>query len=157
MLQNPEIILHNLPNDGTFRGAAANLGIPAVTLELRDPHVFQYDVISDALLGARNVLYDLGMLEGQVEHTVETTRVCPTSNWWHTDEGGIRTVIPKVGQVVEPGDTLAEVRSVFGTLTKTYHSDKKGVIIGKSVHPINPTGSRIVHLGHDPQIVPCRV
>lgn len=157
MLQNPDIILHNLPNDGTFRGAAANLGIPAVTLELRDPHVFQHDVISDALLGVRNVLYDLGMLEGQVKHTVETTRVCLTSNWWYTDEGGILTVIPEVGQVVEPGDTLAEVRSVFGTLTKTYHSDKKGVIIGKSVHPINPTGSRIVHLGHDPKIVPCRV
>ncbi len=83
--------------------------------------------------------------------------VCPKSNWWYTDEGGILTVIPKLGQLVAPGDTLAEVRSVFGTLTKTYRSDKVGVIIGKSVSPINPTGSRIVHLGHNPKIVSCKV
>lgn len=157
LLQNPEIILHNLPNDGTFRGAAADLGIPAITLELRDPHVFQHDVIRDALLGVRNVLFDLHMLEGTVAHTVETTLVCQQSNWWYTDEGGILTVAPTLGQLIAPGDILAEVRSVFGTPTKTYRSDRKGVIIGKSVSPINPTGSRIVHLGHDPERVPCRV
>lgn len=157
LLQNPEIILHNPPNDGTFRGAAANLEIPAITLELRDPHVFQRDVINDALTGVRNVLYDLDMVEGQVDHTVETTLVCKKSNWLYTDEGGILKVVPELGQLIAPGDTLAEVRTVFGTPTKIYESDKRGVVIGKSVSPINPTGSRILHLGHDPERVSCRV
>lgn len=157
LLQNPEIILHNLPNDGTFRGAAADLDIPAITLELRDPHVFQRDVIKDALIGVYNVLYDLSMLEGMLNHTVETTRVCQKSEWLYTDEGGILSVIPQLGQLVEPGETLAEVRSVFGTITKAYHSQQKGIVIGKSVSPINPTGSRILHLGHHPAVVSCRV
>lgn len=157
LLQNPEIILHNSPNDGTFRGAAANLGIPAITLELRDPHVFQRDVIIDALTGVRNVLFDLNMLDGEVLHTVETTLVCQSSNWLYTDEGGILSVSPELAQLIAPGDILGEVRSVFGTLTKVYPSTKHGVVIGKSVSPINPTGSRILHLGHDPERVPCRI
>ncbi|MEQ8704865.1 MAG: succinylglutamate desuccinylase/aspartoacylase family protein [Phaeodactylibacter sp.] len=157
ILQNPEIILHNLPNDGTFRGAAADLGIPAITLELRDPHVFQRDVIKEALIGVWNVLFDLNMLEGAIRHTVDTTWLCRQSNWLYTDEGGILTVRAGLGQVIGPGDTLAEVRSVFGTLTKTYSADRKGVVIGKSVSPINPTGSRILHLGYAPESIPCKI
>ncbi len=155
ILQNPQIILHNEPNDGTFRGAAASMGIHAITLELRDPHVFQQDVIQDALVGIRNVLYDLEMIEGEVACSHATTYLCPSSQWLYTDEGGILEVIPGVVELVEAGAAVANVRDIFGHLIKTYRSREKGIVIGKSVNPVNQTGSRIIHLGRQPQAVPC--
>ncbi len=152
-LQNPEIILHNKPNDGTFRGAASSLGIHAITLELRDPHVFQFEVIEDALQGINNVIYYLNMLKGEIKVCSDPIVLCQRSYWMHTDEGGILQVIPRVCEEVKKGQLVAEVRSIFGKLNREYHAPEDGIIIGKSVDPINPTGSRIIHLGVKMSIV----
>ncbi len=146
-LQNPEIILHNKANDGTFRGAANSMGIHAITLELKDPHIFQFDVIDDALTGIRNVAHDLKMTEGEIKVTAPKTILCDSSYWIYTDEGGILQVLPKVCEKISRGQPIAEVRTIFGRVTRTYHAPEDGIIIGKSVDPINPTGSRIIHLG----------
>ncbi|MCB0571247.1 MAG: succinylglutamate desuccinylase/aspartoacylase family protein [Phaeodactylibacter sp.] len=150
-LQNPEIILHNPPNDGTFRGAASHLGIHAITLELRDPHIFQFDIIEDALVGIRNVMYDLNMLEGEIFCPISTITLCDRSYWIYTDEGGILDVMPKVREMVQKDNLIAEVRTIFGKLSKQYFAPEDGVIIGKSINPINQTGSRILHLGINPR------
>jgi len=146
-LQNPDIILHNKPNDGTFRGAASSLGIPAITLELRDPHVFQLDVIEGALQGINNVIYHLNMLKGDIIVNSAPIVLCQRSYWMHTDEGGILQVIPQVCEEVKKGQLIAEVRGIFGKLVREYHAPEDGIVIGKSVDPINPTGTRIIHLG----------
>lgn len=156
-LQNPDIILHNPPNDNTFRGAAAHNGIYAITLELKDPHVFQFDVIEEALTGLYNVLYDLKMLDGHIVCPVENTILCDSSYWMYTDEGGILEVYPRVGQLVQPGEIVAEVKTIFGKITKTYRASDAGIVIGKSVNPVNQTGSRILHLGLNPREIPCLV
>jgi predicted deacylase len=149
-LQNPDIILHNPPNDGTFRGAAADLGIHAITLELRDPHVFQSGVIEDALQGLRHVLYDLDMLEGP-KIDPQSTILCDSSYWIYTDEGGILEVLPDIRQEVKTGAPIAIIRDVFGQKVKTLEAPEPGIVIGKSVSPVNQTGSRILHLGLSPK------
>lgn len=154
-LQNPEIILNNPANDGTFRGAAAHKGIKSITLELRDPHVFQFDVIEDALIGVYNVLYDLKMLDGYIVCPVKNTILCERSYWVYTDEGGILNVFPKVKQYLQKGEKIAEVRSIFGKIIKEYFAPEDGIVIGKSVDPVNQTGSRILHLGIQPREIPC--
>lgn len=155
-LQNPEIILHNPANDGTFRGTASSLGIQAITLELKDPHVFQFDVVNDALIGVWNVIYDIGMMEGNIYCPMESTTLCEHSYWLYTDEGGILHVPPRIGEHIRKGELIAEVRTVFGKLVKQYHAPEDGVVIGKSVDPINQTGSRILHLGLNFREIPCR-
>ncbi len=151
-LQNPDIILHNPPNDGTFRGAASDRGIHAITLELRDPHVMQSDVIADALSGIRNVIYDLGMLPG-APAPLKPTVLCPDSYWMYTDEGGILEVLPNLVQQVPKDEPIARVRDVFGQVVRTYQAPEDGIVIGKSVYPVNQTGSRILHLGLRPEKV----
>ncbi|MBK8878213.1 MAG: succinylglutamate desuccinylase/aspartoacylase family protein [Haliscomenobacter sp.] len=150
-LQNPEILLHNKANDGTFRGAASAMGIEAITLELRDPHVFQQNVIAEALVGIRNVLYDLGMLEGAIQMHEKPTLLCESSYWIYTDEGGILEVFPSVGSFVQKGALIAEVRNIFGQLHRQYVAPEYGVVIGKGIDPISPTGGRILHLGIRPK------
>ncbi len=154
-LQNPDIILHNPPGDGTFRGAANSLGIHAITLELRDPHVFQSGVIEDALLGIRNILYDLDMLDGEILCPATHTTLCERSYWMYTDEGGILEVLPRVRDVVPKGARIAVVRNIFGKASREYFAPDDGIVIGKSISPINQTGSRILHLGVNPRQIPC--
>ncbi len=154
-LQNPEIILHNPANDGTFRGTASSLEIRSITLELRDPHVFQFDIIEDALVGIRNVLYDFNMLEGSIVCPVKNTILCDRSYWIYTDEGGILEVFPSVKAMIKKGELIAEVRNIFGKLIKQYRAPEDGIVIGKSINPINQTGSRILHIGINPREIPC--
>ncbi len=154
-LQNSEIILSNLASDSTLRGAAAQIGIKAITLELRDPGIFQHEVIQTALVGVRNILYDFGFLEGIVACPAKNTVLCKGSYWLYTDEGGILDILPKVTDLVKKGQKLAEVKSIFGETVKEYLAPQDGIIIGRSINPINQTGSRIVHLGLDPREIPC--
>lgn len=156
-LQGPEIIVHNPPNDKTLRGVATSLGIPSITAELRDPQRFQADVIEAGLIGMRNVLHDLDMLQGAISCPVEETILCSGSHWLYTDEGGLLAVLPRPGDLLTEGQPIAEVRTIFGEVTKTYHAPSDGVVIGRSVNPINQTGSRILHIGHEPKPIPCLV
>lgn len=154
-LCNPDIIVHNVPADRTLRGTAAARGIKSVTVELRDPAVFQDAVIEDGLLGIRNVMVDLGMVEGSIVCPVQETILCRSSQWLYTDEGGILYVLPRVGQQVAEGEVIAEVRTIFGEPIKQYRAPGPGVVVGKSVNPLNQTGSRILHLGQELRTLPC--
>ncbi|MFK7978800.1 MAG: hypothetical protein AB8G86_02360 [Saprospiraceae bacterium] len=65
----------------------------------------------------------------------------------YTDTGGIMTVQPKVTDLVKKGEIIATMRNMFGDLVREYHAPEDGIVIGKSVNPINHTGGRILHLG----------
>jgi predicted deacylase len=147
LLQNAQIIVHNPPNDGTLRGTADDMGIPAITVEVGNPNTFQRGLIRDGLTGIHNLLGDLGMTNEEVEKIDTSTVLCQSSHWVYTDTGGIVTVFPQVTDMVEKGEVIASIRNVFGDLIKEYTSPEDGVVIGKSVSPINQTGGRILHLG----------
>ncbi len=146
-LQQPQIILHDPPSDYTLRGAAAERGIPAITVELRDPHRFQADPIRRTVIGVRRALSHVGMLPTKkVSERVEPV-ICQESSWIYTDCGGFLSVLPDVADRVQQGELIARQTNVFGDLIREYFAPVDGVIIGKSINPVSPTGARIVHLG----------
>jgi predicted deacylase len=146
-LQNAQIIVHNPPNDGTLRGTADDMGIPAITLEVGNPNTFQKGMIRDGLTGIHNMLDYLGMLDCKKEEPEEETVFCKNSYWIYTDTGGILRVLPEVTDFVKKGETIATLNNVFGELIQTYYAPEDGIVIGKSTSPINQTGGRILHLG----------
>ena len=156
-LHNPEIILNNDPKDSTLRGYAEELGITAVTLELRDSQIIQDRVVEDGINGVKNVLYDLEMLEGTIDSRRDETVLCDSSYWIYSDEGGILDVHPSVAALITEGQEIAQVNNIFGEITRKYTAPESGIVIGKSINPINQTGSRILHLGLNPRKVPCLV
>jgi uncharacterized protein len=147
LLQGAQIIVHNPPNDGTLRGTADALGIPAITLEVGNPNTFQKGMIRDGLTGIHNLLGDLGMTNATVEKLSGNTVRCRTSYWIYTDTGGIMTVHPKIADTVAAGQVIATLRNIFGDVVREYTAPEAGIVIGKSVSPINQTGGRILHLG----------
>jgi predicted deacylase len=147
LLQYPQIIVHNPPSDRTLRGTAGEMGIPAITLEVGNPSTFQKGLIRDSLTGIHNILGHFGMLDCELEESDEETIICKKSYWIYTDRGGIMAVHPKVTDLVKKGEVIATMRNIFGDVAKEYHAPEDGIVIGKSVSPINQTGGRILHLG----------
>ncbi|MFK7810668.1 MAG: succinylglutamate desuccinylase/aspartoacylase family protein [Saprospiraceae bacterium] len=147
LLQNAQIIVNNPPSDGTLRGAADEMNIPAITLEVGNPNTFQKGLIRDGLTGLHNLLGYMKMIDCEVEDHDEETVLCKKSYWIYSDTGGILTTFPKVTDLVKKGDVIATMRNMFGDLVKEYLAPEDGIVIGKSVSPINQTGGRILHLG----------
>lgn len=147
MLQNAQIVVHNPPYDGTLRGAAESHDIHAITLEVGNPNSFQKGYIRTGLTGIHNFLIHLGMTQGEIELGDNLPVICDRSYWLYTDRGGILTVLPQVAEVVEKDQVVARIHNIFGDLIKEYIAPERGIVIGKSVSPINQTGGRILHLG----------
>ena len=147
LLQNAQIIVHNPPSDGTLRGTADEMGIPAITLEVGNPNTFQKGLIREGLTGIHNLLGYLKMIDCEIETAEIPSVLCQRSYWIYTDTGGILTIHPDVTELVKKGQIIATMRNIFGDLVKEYHSPEDGIVIGKSVSPINQTGGRILHLG----------
>lgn len=72
---------------------------------------------------------------------------CGRSYWIYTNAGGLLEVFPQITDRVKAGQRIAIVRNVFGDIIREYEAPEDGIIIGKSVNPVNQTGGRIVHLG----------
>ena len=147
LLQNPQLIVHNPPSDGTLRGAAAALDIPAITLEVGNPSVYQKKLIRSGLAGVHNVLSHLNITDDEIEPPATAPIICRKSYWLYTDTGGLLTVEVELLQSVKAGQVVATLRDVFGRVKKRFKAPEAGVVIGKSTNPVNSSGGRILHLG----------
>lgn len=146
-LQRPQIIVHNPPIDRTLRGAAASLGIPAITVEIGNPQRFHGEYIRSATRGVRAVMAEMGMIKARSMEIRTEPVVCASSYWLYTQHGGLLTVEPKVAQPIAAGATIARMTDIFGDHVATYEAPEAGVCIGHSVNPVAMTGARILHLG----------
>lgn len=147
LLQNADIIVHNPPLDGTLRGAADALDIPAITLEVGNPNTFQKRLIRSGIEGIHNVLCHLGMIDDELEVAEKETVICKRSYWLYTDMGGLLTIRANLLDRLGKNQDVATLRDIFGRKIRDFHVPDAGIVIGKSVSPVNQSGGRILHLG----------
>jgi predicted deacylase len=147
--QYPEIILHNEPTDGTLRGAMMGRGVPAITIELGNPQRLQRGVVRMGTDGLLNIMRRLDMLEHELQEATRKRKpvVCLSSQWMYTQSGGVLRVFPDLGQKVKEDDLVGRVDDIYGNTLEELHTEAAGIVIGKSLNPVNPTGSRILNLG----------
>lgn len=146
-LQRPQIIVHNPPSDRTLRGAAMDLGIPAITVEIGDPQRFQPNYIRSARVGIRSMLSDARMLPKRKIAELAEPVLCERSYWIYTDRGGLLDVLPEATALLAKGEVIARLRNAFGDITRVFEAPEDGVVVGKSVNPVGQTGARVLHLG----------
>jgi predicted deacylase len=146
-LLRPELLLHNPAADKTLRGAAMELGIPAITVEIGNPQRFQQRYIRRTLQGLRALLGDLGLLAKKRYVEGAPPVVCRRSGWLYTSSGGLLTVLPELLDRVERGEPIARMTNIFGDRLEEFLAPSDGVVIGRSVNPVGGSGARILHLG----------
>lgn len=144
----PQILLHNPPSDRTLRGTAMELGIPAVTLEIGNPHRFQKRYIQASLTGLRGLMGELGLMPKRVLAEGPSPVVCRSSEWLYTDRGGFLQLGPDVTDFVAGGEVVARLTDPYGDVVSEYVAPRAGIVIGHSVEPVGQSGARILHLGH---------
>ena len=146
-LQNAQIIVNNSPSDGTLRGAADELQIPAITLEVGNPNMYQKSMIRSGMVGIHNVLSHIGMTGDEIIKSDHETVQCLDSYWIYTNNGGLLQVHAQLLELVEKNQKIATIKDVFGRTVEEYFAPENGIVVGKSVSPVNQTGGRILHLG----------
>lgn len=147
LLQNAQIIVNNSPSDGTLRGAADALDIPAITLEVGNPNTYQRRMIRSGMTGIHNVLSFLGMTNDELIPHDNEAIACHDSHWIYTQNGGLLQVHADLMDIVDEGQKIATIKNVFGSTIEEYFAPYRGIVIGKSISPVNQTGGRILHLG----------
>ena len=147
LLQCPQIIVHNKGKDGTLRSAAAQLGIPSITVEVGNPQLFQRKLIRFSLVGIHNILSYLNMIPADPDEPQETPVICRKSQWIYTDVGGLLNIPVEITQRVERKQLIGRVHNVFGDLVKKFFAPEAGIVVGKSTNPVAQSGARVVHLG----------
>ena len=145
-LFNPEIILYIRGGDGTLRSAARRRKIPAITVEAGNPNVLQGRMVFDGEMGLRNVMINLGMIDGEVTLT-RTPTICHSSRWLRTTGGGILETKFKLGELVEKKQLLATTIDPFGNPRQLYYAPYSGIVIGRAEYPVAIPGTRFCHLG----------
>ncbi len=149
-LQKTQIIVNKYDEEGTLRAWANSNNIPAITIEIGNPSVFQHTLINATLEGIKNTLVHLEMLEGEVKDLVtKDVTVCNSSYWIYSKSGGIVDVLPKLTDRINKGQVIAIIYNVFGEVKDKIIANKDGIVIGKNIRPNCEAGTRILHLGVD--------
>jgi len=109
--------------------------------------VYQKKLIRSGLVGVHNVLSHLGMTDDEILEPTVPTILCKKSYWVYTTTGGLLQVHVDLLERVKAGQLIASLRNVFGEMVQEYFAPEDGVVIGKSISPVNQSGGRILHLG----------
>lgn len=146
-VQHAEIIVNNTGPDGTLRGACMQRGIPSITVEAGNPQQYQPKMVTRSVEGILNVMAKLGMVQRPVSSPRIQPVVCKGSYWIYTESGGVLEVFPHLCDRIAAGQLVARVSDVYGNVVEEYRAPTDGIVIGRSVNPVNQTGSRVLHVG----------
>lgn len=113
---------------GAAYAAAAAAGIPAVIAEAGQQGIYDQESVARHLHGLRNVLTRMGMLTGIVERKVRPTYLTGTK-WLHTDRDAAYHPFVEVGEQVEEGQTIGELRDLFNDALQVLKAPATGPVL----------------------------
>lgn len=152
-LVGPDIIKMDKGDAGTVENTLTDDGVPAITLELGRPELFDDVMIARAEAGLTNLMRELRMLPGRVNPP--PARLFVTNDTMAaraTQPGWARLLLP-IGAPVVKDQPIAEIRDVFGRLLETVVAPVDGRINMVATDPRTAQGgtvARIVWWSPDP-------
>ncbi|MCY3414423.1 MAG: succinylglutamate desuccinylase/aspartoacylase family protein [Candidatus Heimdallarchaeota archaeon] len=149
MMQHVDIVVsakESIAGGGTLRNTAAHLGIPAITLELGNPQVFQEKIQQNAYKGILNIMRECGMISS--EKSIPSKQiVCSNSYWIRVRDGGILMVHPKLIDLVKKDEVIATLYDIYGREELQFRAPEDGIVIGINKNPVVSSGERVLYLG----------
>ncbi|MBU6165118.1 MAG: succinylglutamate desuccinylase/aspartoacylase family protein [Alphaproteobacteria bacterium] len=149
----PDIIKMDKGERGTVENSLTDDGVPAITLELGRPEVFDDAMIARAEAGLLNLMRELKMLPGRVLPPPASLFVANSIMAARATRPGWARLLLPLGAAVKKDQPLAEVRDGFGRLIETVASPADGRIAMIATDPRTDAGgtlARIVWWSPDP-------
>ncbi len=131
---------------GSLRRAAANAGIPAVTLEVGEPLRLQAEEVETGMRGIRSLMDALGMLPSNWRWSRQQA-VFYRSHWLRAPRGGILFAVVKPGDRVSKGDLLGTVTDPVTNERSEIRSRADGRILGMALNQVVMPGFAAFHIG----------
>lgn len=153
-LVRPDMIKLDPGQKGTLETALNEAGIPAITLELGAPKVFQRDMIARGVEGVKNVMRDMGMLEGAPKLEGPAPYVGNQAVSVRARRGGIANVLVSIGDEVKAGQPVATISDPFGRVTDRYAAPIAGRVVSIGDDPLREPGGllvRVLTMSSDPR------
>jgi predicted deacylase len=140
-----EIIMDSPGSPRTLRGAATRAGVPTIILEAGETFRFQRNMVAHGVMGVRNVLGSLGMIEEKPRQP-RLRVIVKVTDWARSERGGIADILVRPGQIVYEGDEIASITNPFGREVFSVRSPLTGLIIGITTVPMVNPGDAICHI-----------
>ena len=151
-LIGPDIIKLDRGTMGTVETEMNRDGVPAITLELGRPEVFDPVMVARAVAGIKRVMADMEMLVVAPPRTtvpfVGNKLAVVTAT-----RGGFAHVLVALGGTVTKGDVVATISDAFGRVIETVRAPESGRVNTVVTDPLHDPGDmllRIVFVSDDP-------
>ncbi|MCP5014815.1 MAG: succinylglutamate desuccinylase/aspartoacylase family protein [Ketobacter sp.] len=139
-------VLHHRGGSGTLRRAAADSGIPAITMETGGPHSLDQESVSHGVKGMKNVLHNLGMYK-TVRLWLIPQPVFYQSTWVRSNQGGIMLSKVVLDEKVKKGQLLGRVIDPITNTSSDIISPLNGIVLGKALDQVVSPGFATFHIG----------
>jgi len=141
-----ELILNRKGPKKALRPEACAVGCPTIVLEGGEVWKVEPTIVEYAVQGIKNVLIELGMIDGiplvpRHQITVKKTK------WVRAERGGFLQFHVAPGDIVEKGQSLASNTSLLGREQNVLSSPFDGVVLGMTTLPAVSPGEPVCHIG----------
>lgn len=150
----PDIIKLDPGEKGTIENELTRDGVPAITLELGRPEVFDTAMIDRVIAGIRNLMREMGMLTGPVVPRSPATFTGNIQTQVRAPRAGLATLLTPLGSDVREGQQIAAIVDAFGRRIATVTAPVSGRISTIFTDPRRERGDmivRIIHNSDDPK------
>ncbi len=148
-----EHVIHNIGQPGTLRRAANDAGIPAVLYEAGEPGRIDKKEIERGVAAITAVLSSLGMAQSDAVTPV-AQRMYGRTQWVRSDASGIYVPFVALGDVVEPGQPVAEITDPFSSERAEIRAPIAGLVIGMALGQVVIPGFALLHIGIEAEPAP---
>jgi len=132
---------------GSLRTAAADAGIPAVTLEAGRPLELEQSDIDQGIRSVESLMDALGMIKKRKFWEFKPEPMYYRSRWVRAKEGGMLFSNVELGQRVHEGDLLGKVTDPITNAKTDIYSPFNGRIIGMALNQVMQPGFAAFHIG----------
>ncbi|MFD2230407.1 succinylglutamate desuccinylase/aspartoacylase family protein [Alkalimarinus sediminis] len=140
-------IIHSKGNPGMLRNAANDIGIPAVTLEVGGPFLFDKEGVEATTDSILNLIAYMKITR-KFTFFPQTKATFNTSTWVRSDFAGIYISDLKVGATVSKGDIIGRVADPISNREDVIASPFAGKIIGLASDQFIHTGFAVAHVAY---------
>lgn len=142
-LLGPDMVKVDKGQKGTVETTFNDAGVPAVTLELGPPLVFEAAMVRRGVDGVRNLMRDLRMLPGAPTRP-RPAFVGNATTTVATQRGGWATLEIALGDRVRAGQAVGFVADAFGRVTERLTAPVEGRVLVVATDPMREPGDRLV-------------
>ncbi len=140
-----ELVLNGQGPEGSIRKAAGAAGCAVINFESGEAFKFEPGPIRLGVRGVKNVLKELGMLDGDLVKPAYQSSVERTT-WVRSPTGGILRFHVRPGEVVDNGALIASCDRLYSNDTTAITAPAGGVIVGMTTLPAVKPGEPVCHL-----------